>query len=486
MLVAARAADRGLGTGDVFATALEVEGGRAAGPFGERVRARASDLAAGRRPSEAVPVRLERRRMGVVAGLTVAAVALGLTANHQDVVRRRQAADQQVLDAEADKLRGRGRGDPGRHPARRRTRTSWPQRLEELARELASAPDLPQGQEALDAAARELAGQLSSNLLAQKAAVRGLDRSLASSPLPGASAGADAASQLRSAASALAQLSPEERQALAERLAALAATQAAGNTDAASALSAAAAALAARRPRPRPRRPWARPPTPRPRPRGRWRARRPPSAPSRPSPPPAPPCSTPARARARGKARQGQGQGQGKVRGRGKGRGRVKGRGKGRAGQGQGQGQDGAGRGVGAGRGDQRPHRQRPGRTGRPRRRHGQQPVGRTRVGHRLRPRRRHRRRGPQHHRPAGRGSQPGGGQGRRPHPAERGPGAGGQRPPPLLGRGHRRPRPPRHPAHPAGARPVLLRRRSRKASDRSPLRSTSSGRGPSRSRSGG
>ena len=113
--------------------------------------------------------------------------------------------------------------------------------MEELARELASAPDLPRGQEALDAAARELAGQLSPNLLAQKAAVRGLDRSLASSPLPGAAAGGDAAEQLRSAAAGLAQLSPEQRQALAERLAAMAATQAAGNTDAASALSAAAA-----------------------------------------------------------------------------------------------------------------------------------------------------------------------------------------------------------------------------------------------------
>ena len=41
-----------------------------------------------------------------------------------------------------------------------------------------------------------------------------------------------------------------------------------------------------------------------------------------------------------------------------------------------------------------------------------------------------------------------------------------GERPPPLLGPGHRRPRPARHPAHPAGARPGLLRRPRRRAND--------------------
>ncbi|HVF13558.1 MAG TPA: hypothetical protein VM942_03105, partial [Acidimicrobiales bacterium] len=208
MLVAARAADRGLGTGDVFATALEMETREAAGglgagagsdggPFGERVRARAADLAAGRRPSEAVPVRIDRRRLGVVAGLAVTTVALGLTANHQDDVRRRQEAEQQVLQTEADKLREAAE-ELRTATAPTPTQEELAQRLEELARELAAAPSLQRGQEALDAAARELAGQLSPNLLAQKAAVRGLDRSLASSPLPGAAAGGDAASQLRS------------------------------------------------------------------------------------------------------------------------------------------------------------------------------------------------------------------------------------------------------------------------------------------------
>ncbi len=191
---AAPAGVRAAAPTDVGATGLGISVGTGAGaarttapgtagvnPFGERVRARAAEIAAGRRPSEAVPVRLDRRRMGVVAGLTIAAVALGLTANHQDDVRRRQEAEQQVLDAEARKL----------EDAAEELRTATPptptqeelaKRLEELARELAAAPSVPRGQEALDAAARELAAQLSPNLLAQKAAVRGLDRSLASSP----------------------------------------------------------------------------------------------------------------------------------------------------------------------------------------------------------------------------------------------------------------------------------------------------------------
>src|SRR5207253_459461 len=61
--VAARAADRGLETGDAFATALELDAGRLPdGPLADRVRRRAAALAAGRRAGDAVRFRLEGRR----------------------------------------------------------------------------------------------------------------------------------------------------------------------------------------------------------------------------------------------------------------------------------------------------------------------------------------------------------------------------------------------------------------------------------------
>ncbi len=242
--VAARAADRGLATGDAFFTALELDRrGASGGPFPERVRVRAARLAAGHRPAEAVPVRLHGRRLGFVALLALAAVGLAVTANSQDDVRRRRAAERQALGAEAARLRdAAAEVRQAANPAAGQEAVA--RRLEELARALAQAPDLAAGRDALDAAARELSSRISSGLLSEKAAVRGLDRSLASAPLPGAGTG-DAAAQLRAAAAALAGLTPEQRTALADRLAALAATQTAGNPEAASRLAAAAAALRA-------------------------------------------------------------------------------------------------------------------------------------------------------------------------------------------------------------------------------------------------
>src|SRR5690606_36440130 len=58
--VAARAADRGLGTGDVIATALEVD--PAAEPFGPAVHERAGQVVRGREPGDAVPISPRWRR----------------------------------------------------------------------------------------------------------------------------------------------------------------------------------------------------------------------------------------------------------------------------------------------------------------------------------------------------------------------------------------------------------------------------------------
>ncbi|MGH9280266.1 MAG: hypothetical protein ACRD12_19465, partial [Acidimicrobiales bacterium] len=207
--VAARAADRGLATGDAFATALELEH-RPPSPLADRVQTRAIDLACAGRAAEAVPFRLQARRLAVVAVLVAGAVALAVAVNHQDAVRRRQAAEHQVLQAEAERLRvdaedlRRSGASPSQEDVARR--------IEDLAREVAAAGNLEEARSAVDDMARELADRLSPDLLAQKAAVRGLDRTLAAAPLPQAGSG-DAASQLQALASALGSLDAGARSA---------------------------------------------------------------------------------------------------------------------------------------------------------------------------------------------------------------------------------------------------------------------------------
>ncbi|MGH9113063.1 MAG: hypothetical protein ACRDZN_12325, partial [Acidimicrobiales bacterium] len=79
-LVAARAADRGLRTRDAFAAAVEL--GDAPGELPDRVRARAATLASGAKPSEAIPVPAQRRRLLVAAVLVAGACGLAWLPNH--------------------------------------------------------------------------------------------------------------------------------------------------------------------------------------------------------------------------------------------------------------------------------------------------------------------------------------------------------------------------------------------------------------------
>ena len=235
MIVAARAADRGLATDDAFATALEV----GEHPFAGRVHARAASLAAGRRGTDAVPLPIRPRRVAVSALLALAVAAFVVVPNPQDGVRARAAAADEALDAEADAVEEAAvalRTDAGP------TAEAAAARLEALAEELRQAEGLEEGQAALDRAAAELAAGIEPGFLAQKAAVVGLGRSLEAAPLSAGGTGS-AADQLAAAAAGLAELSEAELAALAERLAALAATQAAGNPGLAESLQAAAAAL---------------------------------------------------------------------------------------------------------------------------------------------------------------------------------------------------------------------------------------------------
>ncbi|HET9442902.1 MAG TPA: hypothetical protein VFO65_06235 [Acidimicrobiales bacterium] len=240
--IAARAADRGLDTRDAFATALEVRTGRlAANLFAERIEHRAAVLASGRTAGEAVPVPWNPRRVALTAAVALAALGLALAPNPQDEVRRQRAEERARAQAEADRVRQAAAELRTEHPERESAAAA--ERLDDLARQLDRSPDLAAARQAVDRAAADLAGSLSPSFLAQKAAVRGLDRTLADRPLTAGATGS-AARQLEAAASALSGLSPEERAALAERLEELAAAQAAANPEAAGALQEAAGALA--------------------------------------------------------------------------------------------------------------------------------------------------------------------------------------------------------------------------------------------------
>lgn len=238
--VAARAADRGLGSHDVFATALELG---VAGPLPDRVRERAGSLASGQAARDAVRLHLQPRRLAVSALLLLAALGLGVLPNPQDEVAQRRAVEQALLDEQSQHL-SQAAAELGKSPAGRAQQAAA-RELERAARELHAAQGLEAGRRALDQAAARLARQIDPNLLGMKAAVRGLDKSLAATPLPGLGAGtaSSASSQLAAAARGLPGLTPEQRSALADRLGSLAAAQQQGDPETAQALAAAAGAL---------------------------------------------------------------------------------------------------------------------------------------------------------------------------------------------------------------------------------------------------
>jgi hypothetical protein len=237
--VAARAADRGLGTHDAFATALEVGGG----PLADRVHERAGSLARGRTAREAVRLQLQPRRLAVSGLLLVTALGLGVLPNPQDVIARQRAAEQALLGEQAQRL-SQAAADL-QISAGGRARRAAVKELERAARELRAAPGVQAGRRALDQAAARLTGRIDPNLLGMKAAVRGLDRSLAAVPLPGIGAGTGtlASAQLSAAARSLPGLAPEQRSALADRLGTLAEAQQQGDPRTARALGSAAGAL---------------------------------------------------------------------------------------------------------------------------------------------------------------------------------------------------------------------------------------------------
>ncbi|MGH9136549.1 MAG: hypothetical protein ACRD0G_05810, partial [Acidimicrobiales bacterium] len=241
-LVAARAADRGLRTKDAFATALALQSrGLDADGFGPPVRERAERLARGATAKQAVPLRWQRWRLVSGAGVLALAVPLAVLPNHQDDVRRAREAELAAIDAVADSLLEQAAELADRPDATEADRAEA-EALERAAEQLEQASSLEEAQEALQQARDELAAQVGAAVESQRAAARGLERTLESQPLPGA-AGADAAEQLRDAADALSQLSAEEQAALTDRLDELAEGQQVANPVLAEALAVAAGAL---------------------------------------------------------------------------------------------------------------------------------------------------------------------------------------------------------------------------------------------------
>lgn len=238
-MLVARAADRGLGTRDAFATSLEFAGHT--DEFAQRVERRADELASVSTARAAVPYRWRRRPTGLTLVIAPAALVLALMANPQDAKRHdrerdraRVAATAEVVRAEAERI------------AQLPEASDAAARLEELAAQLENADSLEEAQELIDQAVAELRELVGDDLLARKAATEGLQRSLENSPLPGtASSERDrsVAEQLDALAGQLPEMTASEREAAAQRLDDLAATQEVGDPATADALHQAADAL---------------------------------------------------------------------------------------------------------------------------------------------------------------------------------------------------------------------------------------------------
>src|SRR5690606_39072958 len=181
LLLAARAADRGLGTRDAFVASLELADER--GLLPERVRRRAAELASGVRAKDAVPLQRQPRRLLVAAVLTAGAFGLAWLPNPQDTARERRAAEQRVLENEAERLR-EAAAALGETPTAGKAERAAAEELRELAEKLERAGSLDDGLDEVAKALADLEAAIPADLLATKAAVTGLERSLQSQPLP--------------------------------------------------------------------------------------------------------------------------------------------------------------------------------------------------------------------------------------------------------------------------------------------------------------
>ncbi|MFQ5523551.1 MAG: hypothetical protein ACE5F5_08230 [Acidimicrobiia bacterium] len=233
---AARAAERGLSARDVFTTALEFEGEE--GEVHQLIQARADQVASEAEPATAVPLRTQPERLRRAALAAGIAVVVGLLPPLGDSTAL-SADTAAALEAEAEGLE---RLAEAIEQANVNNADDIAAELERLAEQLRQAQSLEEALEALDDTQKRLDANVDPELLAKKAAVQGLARDLALRPLAGA--GGDPASQFEALAEDLSGLSAPELRALADRLAELAASQAAGSPQLADLLNQAAIDLA--------------------------------------------------------------------------------------------------------------------------------------------------------------------------------------------------------------------------------------------------
>lgn len=233
---ASRAAELGLGAKDAFTTALEFDSPD--DDVHRVIQIRADQLAGTAEARKAIPVSAQPRKLrqagvtGALAILIAIIPPLGDTALSSDLEAAIEAEAEAIerlaeAVAQADVDNGEEIGAE----------------LEALAKELRLAETLEKALDAIDDARMRLEAGLDPQFLSQKAAAQGLARDLTLRPLT--TEALDPGDQLEEVAAALGQLSSQELAALQDRLADLAASQAAGNPGLSSQLSAAASALAA-------------------------------------------------------------------------------------------------------------------------------------------------------------------------------------------------------------------------------------------------
>jgi hypothetical protein len=235
---AARAAERGLGARDVFTTALEFEGDDQ--EVHCLIQDRADRVAESTDAAAAIPIRPQPdllRRAALAAGMALVIGLLPPLGDSQalsaDLVAELEA-EAAGLEKMAEAIEESGVENADEIVAE----------LERLATELREVESLEDALEAIDATEKRLEAQVDPQLLAKKTAVQGLARDLTLRPLV-SGVGADASTQFETLTDSLGELSEPELRALSDRLADLAASQAAGNPELSDLLSQAAADIAA-------------------------------------------------------------------------------------------------------------------------------------------------------------------------------------------------------------------------------------------------
>ncbi len=233
---AARAAERGLGARDALTTALEFTDD--ADPVHRLIQERAERLAGESRASAAIPIRADGSRLRQLAMAGALALVIGLLPPLGSTPAMSSDLDA-ALDEEADRIETIVEAVEETDVD---TADEIGEELRNLAQELRNAETLEQALQSIEDAESRLGEQVDPSFLSQKAAVQGLARDLALRPLA-EDAPLDAGSQFSELAESLGSLSEPETAALADRLADLAESQSAGNSELSTQLSEAARAL---------------------------------------------------------------------------------------------------------------------------------------------------------------------------------------------------------------------------------------------------